>query len=177
MSGDLRHRQFTAAWLHAQAAVAAYLSTAITDPHLVDDLLQELAMLLYDRWQEYDPGKPFLPWALGFARFKILEQYRRGRRDRLRLASPEHLSLLAAPGPAQADGWSAESDALRHCLQEVQGRSWDILRRRYHDDQDATTIAQELAMPAATVRSLLKRARDALVACVGRRLGSREAAP
>ena len=44
-------------------------------PHEEDarDALQETSVALFRKWSEYDPEKPFLAWAYGFAVLEVLK--------------------------------------------------------------------------------------------------------
>src|ERR1700693_5978338 len=51
-------------------------------PHEEDarDVLQETSVALYRKFAEYDPSKPFLAWAYGFAYLEVLKQRERNQR-------------------------------------------------------------------------------------------------
>src|SRR4051794_17908104 len=47
------------------------------------DVLQETNAALLEKAAEYDPTRPFVPWAMGFARMQTLAWRKRQSRDRL----------------------------------------------------------------------------------------------
>jgi RNA polymerase sigma-70 factor (ECF subfamily) len=51
-------------------------------PHQEDarDALQETSVALYRKFADYDPDKPFLAWAYGFAYLEVLKQRERNQR-------------------------------------------------------------------------------------------------
>src|ERR1700694_3917803 len=57
-------------------------------PHEEDarDVLQETSVALYRKFAEYDPSKPFLAWAYGFAFVQIMKQRERNQRGARLLA-------------------------------------------------------------------------------------------
>ena len=161
---------FTNHWLRAQPVVAGYLSSALRDGHAVDDLLQEIALILYRRYDDYDEERPFAAWALGVARIKLLEQLRSGRREPLLFRDEEVLEALGAAAERQEVVCNAQEQALRHCVEGLRDRLRQALRLRYHDDCDAAQIASRLGLSQVNVRSLLRRGRDALRECMERML-------
>jgi len=63
--------------------VLSHIRSTVTDFHRAEDLLQETAGTVVEKFSEYDSSKPFLPWALGIARNKVLDALRKSTRDRL----------------------------------------------------------------------------------------------
>src|SRR6185436_14726148 len=65
-------------------------------PHEEDarDVLQETSVSLYRKFADYNPSKPFLAWAFGFAYLEVLKQRERNQRGRKHLRE-ELVELLA----------------------------------------------------------------------------------
>src|SRR5260221_509607 len=65
-------------------------------PHEEDarDVLQETSVALYRKFADYDPSKPFLPWAYRFAELEVFKQRERNLRG-TRHFSRELLERLA----------------------------------------------------------------------------------
>ena len=61
-------QQFTLLWTRHQNTVRAFLLGAARDGHVADDLLQAVALVLLEKFEHYDPARPFIAWAMGFAR-------------------------------------------------------------------------------------------------------------
>jgi RNA polymerase sigma-70 factor (ECF subfamily) len=96
--------RFARRWLEAQPAVASFLTALVPDPHAVDDLIQEVALTVYRRLDDYDERRSFTGWALGIARYKALERWRGLDRERRMLAlDPELLATLVAVGEELAE--------------------------------------------------------------------------
>ncbi len=124
------------------AAIAAMLG-GVEGAH---DVLQETNLVLLQRAAEYDVDRPFLPWALAFARFQVLAWRKRQSRDRLVLDDDliatvaDRLSSEAAP--------SAALDALERCLNKLSadaqpgGRSLQQRRTGDRHRRPAGTVGQ-----------------------------------
>ena len=77
MSNDeARQMEFTAHWLKALPAVSSYLHSVVPDKHGVEDMIQEIALGLFRRYETFDQSRSFTGWAIGAARNKILERWR-----------------------------------------------------------------------------------------------------
>jgi len=161
---------FTRQWMQAQPAVASALQVLVRDPHLVDDLLQEVAFAAYQAFAGYDPGRSFTGWALGIARHKAIDWMRREGGRRLTLVDEQALEALAASAERLAGELGDRELALHHCLAVLGERAKQVLRLRYAEDLDVAGIAAEMRLQGNHIKVLLHRAREALRTCIERRL-------
>ena len=60
------------------------------------DVFQEVVVVLWRRYERYDRGRPFLPWAVGVATRRLKEEYRKMRRRPGLLPDGELEELAAA---------------------------------------------------------------------------------
>lgn len=96
---------------------------------------------------------------------------KRRRRQRLEPDLVEFDRLDAAYDRLLADDrGEARLEALRLCLDGVDSRSRELLRRHYRDGASRTELGAEFAMGDDGVKSWLRRLRARLRACIERRL-------
>jgi RNA polymerase sigma-70 factor (ECF subfamily) len=169
----MNHENLLRAWTQAQPMVASYLHSVVRDFHRAEDLLQEVAVVLLKKADDYDSSRPFLPWALGVARFEVLAQRRTAARSNLAFRS----TLLEQVADAHAElapELEQRAAALRGCLEGVQGRSRRALELRYVDGLAPREIGRRTGKKSGAVRVLLSRVRASLRQCVDRRLKTAE---
>ena len=70
--------EMTLLWTAAQSSVMAFIRSVTPQLADAEDILQETARQIVERFDEYDRERPFAPWAIGIARYKVLE-WRRWR--------------------------------------------------------------------------------------------------
>ncbi len=165
---DADHHAFMRHWTEAQPHLASYIGAMIRDRHAADDVLQEVAVILWRKYPEFDRAKPFIAWGIGIARLEILQ----ARRAAGRSIVTYHSDLLDAVGrefAERASEFDGRADALRDCLKGVSERAWRLLRQRYEEALTPQAIAAQLGQDVNAVRVALHRARTALEACVERR--------
>ena len=73
---DPSHDQFLPHFLPIQADLRAFIGAAVRDVVTREDVFQEVAMILWKKFDLYDPVRPFGAWARGIAIRKILEDRR-----------------------------------------------------------------------------------------------------
>ncbi len=160
---------FTRHWTLAQPTVSAYVASLFPDFHEAEDLLQNVALVLLRKFPEYDPRRPFVPWALGIAKLEVLTRRRSHARSPLAYR-PELADAVAAAFEREGPELAARVRALRECVREVRGRSSEAVRLRYEEGLPPRDVASRLGMSGGAVRVLLARIRAGLETCIGRRL-------
>jgi len=58
----------TLLWGQVQHSVKAYIHVAVPDLHDREDVLQSTVQYLIEHFDEYDPQRTFVAWAIGIAR-------------------------------------------------------------------------------------------------------------
>ncbi len=159
---------FTREWTRAAPVVASYIGSVIHDFNSAEDLLQDVAVVLLKRFNEYDPARSFTGWALGIARNKLMEQ-RRSANDCL-IGDSAVLDALAQAHEEFAPELERQTSVLRECLSEIKGRALTLLKLRYDQALKPQAIAQQMGMTAGAVRVMLARTRHLLHDCIRRRL-------
>jgi len=158
-------------WVQSQSIVSAYITANVIDLHHAEDLIQDVAKAVAERFDTFDRSRPFTPWVLGIARNRLLKYYRSRARDRLVLSEP----ALASYGDAMHRIEQEAEDrrhALRTCLKQITGRSREILDLRYGADLKVKEIGLQLGISASTVSVVLHRVRRALDECIRRTLAT-----
>ena len=163
--------QFTVAWDAVRLKVFAQILAGVGSYHDAEDVLQDVAISLAESYEKYDPTKPFIAWALGFARHHILRYYRDNAGKGMVLDEAT-LSIIGEEFiKTHAEAYtSMRSDALFQCLEALESERRDVIALRYADDLSVTEISLRMKKTTAAVKSLLHRARIQLKECVERRL-------
>jgi RNA polymerase sigma-70 factor (ECF subfamily) len=177
MPGVDEHRKFLKHFLDHQSLLKAYFLTATRSSVEADDLLQQVSNILWEKFEEYDPQRPFRAWALGIARIEALE-WRRKKARSDKILSPEAIRVLAdiaLTADSEPAGFQA---ALQECLQQLPATWKRIVRLTYLESISIRQVAERIDSSVAAVEMALVRARRALRACVERKIGmSPEARP
>lgn len=154
-------------WTTAQPAVANYVHALVRDHGAAKDVLQEVALVLFRRFGDYDGNRPFVAWALGIARLQVMGLRRDAARSlvafdqELLTAFTEHWAELA-PTVSDREAW------LQTCLERLAPHARLVVKLRYFEELTAEEIGQRLKLNGANVRVTLQRIREQLRACIER---------
>lgn len=162
-------RELARFWVQSQPAISAYITANVIDMHHAEDLVQEVAQVVAEKFETYDRSRSFTSWALGIARNRLLKYYRTRSRDRLVL-SEAALARLAVALENVAHESESRREALRICLQQISGRRRDVLEMRYSKQARIGDIAAQFGMSPSGVSVMLFRVRAALLSCIQRQL-------
>jgi RNA polymerase sigma-70 factor (ECF subfamily) len=164
-------QRMTIEWTRAQPSVGRFVCSFLRDRAEADDVLQEVALVIVEKFDDWDPERPFVAWALGIARHVVLTHLRaRYRSTKVELS--DAVDLVAASYEKLEPQAELMKDSLADCLGQVSGQSRQVLALRYTDGLELKQIAERLSMTASNVGVLLHRVRSVLRKCVDQRLKS-----
>ena len=129
-------------------------------------------MILWKKFDHFDPTRPFGAWARGIAARKVLEDHR--LRARLPESCTQETLEALSVGFAKDDGdaaWQDREKALNYCLELLPERTSAFINQRYHHQRPVDVIAREADMTVEALYQVLSRVRRQLRECVQRRLG------
>ena len=161
--------RFVRLFASAQREVLRYILALVPDLNDADEILQETAVALWKRFDEYKPESPFVPWACGFAvRFVRKHREQKARRDRF--LSLEAIDLLVAE-PWEEEGILEDRRrALRECLKTLSDDEQLLIERRYSGRTTVAQMAQDTGRDVSALYQALDRVRRRLLQCTSRRL-------
>jgi RNA polymerase sigma-70 factor (ECF subfamily) len=137
----------------------------------VDDVLQEVNSVLWEKAHEFETGSDFWAWASQIARFKALNHIRKYSRDRL-VFDDKLLNELADLAHERLSQIDHRRDALEGCLNELPPPQRQLIDLRYAGGHAIESIAEIIGRPQASIRQTLYRIRQALLACIESKLQS-----
>ncbi len=152
-----------------QEALFRYVFSLLPSEADARDVLQETSLALCRKFDQYDPEKPFMPWACRFAWLEILK-HREKARQQPPLFSPDVLELLSDERTALEPHLEARLRALDGCLEKLPAADRDMMAGRYHQRQPVETLMERLKLSRRTLFRSLERVRRQLFDCVTRQL-------
>lgn len=170
---DPANDQFLELLLKHQTEVKAFIGSVIRNRQARDDVFQEVAIILWKRFTEYDPSRPFGAWARGIAVNKILQELRQQRRFPMVL-EPDAIEAICKAFDRQECDTDGRRDALAECIGSLPSRSRELLAMRYEKGWSCEDISKQLSLSCDAVYQSLSRVRSKLATCVDWRLKSAE---
>ena len=169
MMSEHKNSEIAVFWAHSQPAIAGYIYSLVPVPQDADDVLQDVAVITVEKFEEYDRNRSFTAWANGIAR-KLILRYYSTKRSKHATLSAEAIDQIVHICDTEIesihDMRSAMQRALKKCLTLLGGRARHILEMHYLHEISPSRIAQQLSITRNNVYQLLHRLRLSLRNCV-----------
>jgi len=134
----------------------------------IEDVVSEVFFKVYRNLGRYRPDHPFSTWLYRLAANHVVDHGRRKKREAGRTEMPEQI-VDTAPGPRERAEGRERAELVRGALQDVTPRYREVLFLVYIEGMLVADVARHLGLPQGTVKSRLKRGRDALRRILARR--------
>ena len=158
--------EFVRLWTQFHRDVERYVYSMV--PRSVDaaEVVQVVSVKLWEKWENYDQERPFLPWAMRFAYLEILKWRQRLARERL-VFSDELLQQLHSTHEELDPLMEVRREILGQCLERLNEEDQELIRLRYTGRHGA--IKEEAERTGKKMHKLyyaLERIRVALLNCI-----------
>ena len=158
-------QRFLSLFLRSEREVYRYVAALVPNPTDVEDIVQQTALALWEKFDTYDPSQPFTPWACRFALNKSRQWVERHQRWKALLEGG-----LAEDLASRREELRPEMELrLRHlegCLHRLPAEQRFLVEGYYYRRQEIDQLAQESGRTVASVYKALQRIRQTLMVCV-----------
>jgi RNA polymerase sigma-70 factor, ECF subfamily len=166
LSSVCRHDEFMRLFVHVQPRLHAYIRSLVPNRSDAEEILQETGVVLWKKFDQFEPGTAFAHWATRVARLQVLAFYKRGKRDVLRF-SQSFVETMAEEATVLIEEASPYYEALEGCLAKLSQADRQLIRCRYESSaRTARQVARQQGQPESTVYNALARIRRNLLRCV-----------
>jgi RNA polymerase sigma-70 factor (ECF subfamily) len=159
------HHQFLRLFTTHEGAVRAFVWRLVPTRTDADDVMQEVSIVLWEKFTSFREGADFKTWAFGVARFEVLAWLRDKGRDRLVL--DEEVVLKIAPeAEAHEPVLSRQREALERCMDKVPQEQRAVVMRAYQPNAQDQDVAQSSGRSVTGFYQWLHRIRKMLHDCI-----------
>lgn len=174
-SGPDKNKLFLRLFLQDERRLYAYIFTLLPNKADADDLLQDVSLAMWDRFDPAAPPDDFLAWARRIAYYKALDFHRKSERARARL-SRVFLERIAETVAEQAEALRLDErrEALVACLEKLPPRDRELLVYRFAEGATTQSTSERVGRSVEAVYKALSKLRQVLFECVQRTLAREE---
>jgi RNA polymerase sigma-70 factor (ECF subfamily) len=165
MTDEDKQGQFLSHFLRHQDDIRAVIASMVRDRIACDDVFQEVALVLWRKFGEFDATRSFGAWARGIAVRKVLQSFDKTRRTPVPF-SPETMEAILAAFDVEEPDDSPRDAALATCIGKLPDKSRKLVALRYDEGLSLDAIARRIASTLDAVNKALSRIRTALRDCV-----------
>lgn len=166
--------RFLSLFLRSEREVFRYVAALVPNVTDAEDIVQQTAVALWEKFDEYDPALPFTPWACRFALNKARQWIERRQRWQALLRQ----GLAEELAQRRQELLPEFEQRLRHlerCLGKLPEGQRSLVEGYYYERVGIETLAQRSARSEAATYKMLQRIRQVLQACVENQTGQESA--
>jgi RNA polymerase sigma-70 factor (ECF subfamily) len=153
-----------------QTQLFGYIYSLVRDLDDADDLFQQTSLVLWGKYEQFDPTRSFVGWACGVARYEVLNFLRARSRNRLYFSDALNLALIESHESLEPELLDDRRDALAGCLKKLRERDQELLEACYGRSLRIPELATTWGRSTHSIHNSLRRIRRSLFECVRRSL-------
>ena len=158
-------QRFFSLFLRSEQEIFRYVAVLVPNVTDAEDIVQQTAVTLWDKFDSYDPARPFTPWACRFA----LNKARQWIEQRQRWQALLDHGLAEELAQRRQDLQPELERRLKHleaCLDKLPPGQRALVEAYYYERSNIESLAGRTGRTAAALYKMLQRIRQALQLCV-----------
>ncbi len=161
-----KHGDFLRLFLKHEPAIYGFVRSLVLNKSDAEDVFQEAAVVLWEKFDQFQPNTRFDSWALKIAQNQVL--YYRQKSKRNKLSFDDTLISQLASDQIQWSGSADRREALQGCIENLDSDDRSLLSRRFGGESTNRSVALELQWSEASVSRALNRIYVVLMRCIER---------
>jgi len=167
-----RQSQYIELLNSSQSRLFGYLYAHVLNMADTEDLYQQVAMLLWEKFDEFAPGTDFAAWAIRVAQLTIKNFIRGKRRSKIVFSEEVMERIVERQSQLTEEMVAARTSALSHCLKRLPDLDRELIEQCYAGDYKIKDVARQEGRSTGAVYTALCRIRQALLACIERTIAA-----
>lgn len=158
-------QRFLSLFLRSEREIFRYVAALVPNLTDAEDIVQQTAIALWEKFDAYDPNQPFTPWACRFALNKTRQWIERRQRWQA-LLERGLAEELAQRRQELLPDFEIRLKHLEGCLGKLPQEQRSVVEGYYYDRHPIETLARRSGRSEAATYKMLQRIRHALQLCV-----------
>ena len=166
---DPQYESFVRLYSEHEPQIRAYLRSLLPSWQDVNEVIQNVAVVLWRKFDQFDLNTKFMKWVCVVARFEVLAYRRSKARHRLDYTD-KVFDLMADEAVNEIAERKQELHALEQCLSTLPSNQNNLLSLAYTEGVKTKDVAQDLGVSPGSLYEKLNRIRKSLMRCIRQRI-------
>lgn len=158
-------QQFLSLFLRSEREIFRYVAALVPNLADAEDIVQQTALALWEKFEAYDPARPFTPWACRFALNKTRQWLERRQRWQALLDQGLAEELARRREELQPQ-FEARLKHLESCLGSLPVAQRSLVQGYYYERASIDALAGRFSRTEAATYKMLQRIRHDLRLCL-----------
>jgi RNA polymerase sigma-70 factor, ECF subfamily len=168
-------QRFLALFLRSEKEIYRYVAALVPNIADAEDIVQQTALALWEKFDAYDPAQPFTPWACRFALNKARQWIERHQRWQALLERGLDEELAQRREELRPE-LELRLRHLETCVGKLPQDQRSLVEGYYYRRTAIEKLANDSGRTVAATYKALQRIRHALQLCIERGAGAKGAA-
>ena len=170
LDASASQQRFLSLFLRSEREIYRYVAALVPNATDAEDIVQQTALALWEKFDSYDPNLPFTPWACRFALNKTKQWMERRQRWSALLAGglADELALRREQMRPELE---RRLSHLESCVAQLPDEHRSIVEGYYYRRETVEQLAIGSGRTVESIYKILQRVRAALQGCVERSSG------
>ena len=167
LAGDVAAAQqrFLALFLRSEREIFRYVAALVPSVIEAEEIVQQTAITLWEKFDHYDSTRPFTPWACRFALNKTRQWIERRQRWQALLAQGLAEELARRREELRPE-WERRFAHLEGCVAKLPEAERAVVEGYYHRRSGIDALAAESGRTVEATYKMLQRIRRVLKRCI-----------
>ena len=162
---DAAQQRFLSLFLRSEREIFRYVAALVPNVADAEDIVQQTALALWEKFDGYDPTQPFTPWACRFALNKTKQWIERRQRWQA-LLEGGLAEELAQRREELLPEIETQLKHLEGCLNKLPTEQRSMVEGYYYRRSSVEKLAEETGRTVAATYKIIQRIRQALQTCI-----------
>ncbi len=170
---DNKSVRFFSLYTTVQGRVYAFLMMLLHNRNAAEELLQETAATMWEKFDTFREGENFGAWAIAIARNKAFEYLRSNKKMKMLFSEECYQTMCDKASESSAD-FHARLNALEQCIRKLEHDQRQLLQLRYQDNVPVKEISQQIGGSPRLVYKRLVGIFELMRVCIQRTVAQQE---
>ncbi len=148
-----------------QGRILGFILKLLPNYSAAEDILQETALVLWDKFSTFEENTNFMAWAKQIAKNKVLDYIKKNKVRSIVQFDAEIIQNLSEEEISNSAD-DKYSEALQECVGKLENKSKEVIRLRYIDRLKVKDIANRLGLSANSLSKHISRVHFLLRKCI-----------
>lgn len=158
-------QRFLSLFLRSEREIFRYVAVLVPNVTDAEDIVQQTALALWEKFGAYDPSQPFTPWACRFALNKARQWIERRQRWQTLLEHGLAEELAQRRQELQPE-FERRLQHLDRCLGRLPPAQRSLVQAYYYERTDVDSLAERTGRTVGATYKMLQRIRRSLQICM-----------
>jgi RNA polymerase sigma-70 factor, ECF subfamily len=158
-------QRFLSLFLRSEREIFRYVAVLVPNATDAEDIVQQTAMALWEKFDAYDASQPFTPWACRFALNKARQWIERHQRWKALLEHGLAEELAQRRQELQPE-FERRLQHLDRCLRRLPPAQRSLVQAYYYERTNIGSLAEQTGRTVDATYKMLQRIRRSLQTCV-----------